>query len=157
MRRLWTRVFVVALLNVCAVRASAQGIGVRAGVSGSPDQSYAGLHYESAQLVERLRFRPNIEVGVGDNRTLVALNVEVAYTEWRTSSSPTICVNVTGAGWLLTAAPAHPTSSGDGSKRSPCARMAPSFPSNSPSPGFRPKGRRSSRGFCATLPNKGRS
>ena len=58
---------------------TAGALGVRAGVSGSPGQFYAGLHYESEPFVDQLRFRPNIEVGVGDNQTLVALNFEFAY------------------------------------------------------------------------------
>jgi hypothetical protein len=58
---------------------SAGAVGVRAGVSGSPGQFYAGVHYESGPFIDRLRFRPNLEVGVGDNQTLVALNFEFAY------------------------------------------------------------------------------
>jgi hypothetical protein len=73
-------VFICVLFGVCAERANAQGLGVRAGVSAGPDQFYAGLHYESDQLADRLRFRPNIELGVGGDRTLVALNFEFAYT-----------------------------------------------------------------------------
>ncbi len=68
----------------CAFAANAQAqesgaIGVRAGVSGSPDQFFAGVHYESEPFVEQLRFRPNLEIGVGDDHTLVALNFEFAY------------------------------------------------------------------------------
>ncbi len=62
-----------------ATTASAQGAGVRAGVSVDPDQFYFGGHYETAPLVDRLRFRPNVEVGLGDDVTLVGLNVEFAY------------------------------------------------------------------------------
>jgi len=78
----------IAILSVtllCLLTAAAAGaqdpgaVGVRAGVSGSPGQFYAGVHYESAPFVEQLRFRPNLEVGVGDNQTLVALNFEFAY------------------------------------------------------------------------------
>src|SRR6185295_5033263 len=62
-----------------AVPAAAQEAGVRAGVSANPDQFYFGGHGETAALVDRLHFRPNIEIGVGDNLTLVAFNVEFAY------------------------------------------------------------------------------
>jgi hypothetical protein len=75
---LWTGLC-VALFSALAAPAGAQGIGVRAGVSGSPDQFYAGVHYESEPLMDHLRFRPNVEVGVGDDQTLVALNFEFAY------------------------------------------------------------------------------
>ncbi len=79
MRALSISVLLVTLLTIGAAPASAQGIGVRAGVSGDPDQFYAGLHYETKELIDRLRFRPNIELGVGDDVTLVALNFEFAY------------------------------------------------------------------------------
>ena len=62
-----------------AVPAAAQDVGVRAGVSADPDQFYFGGHFETAPLVDRLHFRPNVEIGVGDNVTLVAVNVEFAY------------------------------------------------------------------------------
>src|SRR5581483_2250436 len=57
----------------------ASAVGVKAGVSGSPGQFYAGLHYESAPFAGQLRFRPNIEIGVGGDQTLIALNFELAY------------------------------------------------------------------------------
>jgi len=53
--------------------------GIRAGVSLNPDQFYFGGHIQTAPLVDRLRFRPNVEIGVGDNATLVAFNLEFAY------------------------------------------------------------------------------
>lgn len=68
-------VFVIAL----AGRADAQGFSVRAGVSADPDQFYGGLGYETAELIERLRFRPNLEIGVGDDLTLTTINFEFAY------------------------------------------------------------------------------
>ena len=69
----------VAALMALAGSARAQGVGVRAGASADPDQFYAGAHVETRELVEHLRFRPNVEVGVGDNVTLVALNFEFSY------------------------------------------------------------------------------
>src|SRR5262245_48571801 len=85
------------LTNICLLRArllvlvpvflfcvstplSAQDFGVRAGVSGDPDQFYFGGHLVTGELLERLRFRPNVEVGIGDDVTLVAVNLEFAYT-----------------------------------------------------------------------------
>jgi hypothetical protein len=53
--------------------------GVRAGMSVDPDQFYFGGHIETTPLVDRLRFRPNVEVGFGDNLTLVAFNFEFVY------------------------------------------------------------------------------
>ncbi len=69
---------------VCAMATAARAqdsgaLGVRAGASGSPDQFYAGVHYESEPFIDQLRFRPNIEFGVGNDQTVVALNFEFAY------------------------------------------------------------------------------
>jgi hypothetical protein len=59
--------------------AQQEGVGLRAGVSADPDQFVLGLHYDTGAIVDRLSFRPNAEVGFGDNVTLVAFNFDVAY------------------------------------------------------------------------------
>jgi hypothetical protein len=72
------KTFVLATLLVIttAASAAAQSAGVRTGVSGSPDQFYFGLHYETEPLIEQVRFKPNFEVGLGGGQTLVAINLE---------------------------------------------------------------------------------
>lgn len=55
-------------------------IGVRVGVSGDPDQFFFGAHVETAPLLDHLTFRPNAEVGFGDDQTLIAFNFEFAYS-----------------------------------------------------------------------------
>ncbi|HSK11116.1 MAG TPA: hypothetical protein VK911_16155 [Vicinamibacterales bacterium] len=70
------------LLLVCfaAPPAFAQaGGGVRGGVSADPDQFYFGAHLDTGPLVEMLTFRPNLEVGLGDNLTTIAANFEFVY------------------------------------------------------------------------------
>jgi hypothetical protein len=59
--------------------AAAQDIGVRVGVSANPDQFYFGGHANIGPVVEELWFRPNIEIGVGDDVTLAAFNFEFVY------------------------------------------------------------------------------
>jgi hypothetical protein len=54
--------------------------GVRAGLSLDPDQFYVGGHIETGPLVERLVFRPNAEIGFGDDVTLAAFNFEFVWT-----------------------------------------------------------------------------
>ncbi len=78
MKPIWiaSAVFVISL---SAAPARAQGLGINAGVSADPDQFYFGIGYETAELLERLRFRPNLEVGVGDEATLITANFEFAY------------------------------------------------------------------------------
>lgn len=68
------------LLSVLmAAPAAAQTMGVRAGVSLDPDQFYFGGHVETDPLVDRVRFRPNAEIGLGDDLTVIAFNFEFAY------------------------------------------------------------------------------
>jgi hypothetical protein len=73
-------IFLAALaLVVLPSPAAAQGPGVRAGVSSDPDQFYVGGHYETRPLVDRLHFKPNLELGFGDDVTAVGLNFEFVY------------------------------------------------------------------------------
>lgn len=78
----WLRasVFLVAAWVAAAGSAQAQGgPGVRVGLAVDPDLFTFGAHIESDPLVDRLRFRPNLEVGIGDDLTLIAINAEFAY------------------------------------------------------------------------------
>lgn len=77
--RVSVRVVAIVLAVVALSEPAAAQMGLRAGVSGSPDQAFFGVHTETGPLVERLRFRPNVELGVGDDVTLVALNLEFAW------------------------------------------------------------------------------
>jgi hypothetical protein len=66
---------------VVATPAAAQiGSGVQAGLSLDPEQFYFGGHIETTPLIERLRFRPSVDIGLGDNITAVAGNFEFTYT-----------------------------------------------------------------------------
>ena len=49
------------------------------GVSGDPDQFFFGAHVETAPIIDHLTFRPNAEIGFGDDETLFAFNFEFAY------------------------------------------------------------------------------
>lgn len=69
----------VLLLLLFAAPAGAQSAGVRAGVSVDPEQFYFGGHVETSPLADRVRFRPNIEIGIGDDTTIAAFNFEFAY------------------------------------------------------------------------------
>jgi hypothetical protein len=71
----WSRYVLVlpVLVLLAAIPASAQtsvgmnGWGLRVGVSSSPDQFYGGAHFEMGELARHVRWRPNIEIGFGDN------------------------------------------------------------------------------------------
>ena len=79
-RRLAGLAVVATSLVALPVGAHAQGgFGVRGGVSADPDQFYFGAHYVTSPIASRVRFQPNLEVGVGDDVTTVAVNFEFAY------------------------------------------------------------------------------
>ncbi len=80
-RRLALATLLLAGLSLTApVDANAQASkGVRMGVSNSPGQIYFGGHVETAPLMENLSFRPNAELGLGNDQYLLAFNLEFAY------------------------------------------------------------------------------
>jgi hypothetical protein len=86
MTRLQAAGFIVLALSIALTPAAApaaggsyHGWGPRIGMTVDPDQIHFGLHVDLGYLGEQFRFRPNMEIGVGSNMTLVALNAEAAY------------------------------------------------------------------------------
>jgi len=71
--------FLLGLVLFSSTPALAQDGGIRGGISVDPDQFYFGGHLETSPLVDRLYFRPNVEVGFGDDLTLLAANMEFVY------------------------------------------------------------------------------
>jgi len=69
----------LAAVFLSSTPALAQDAGIRGGISLDPDQFYFGGHLETSPLVDRLYFRPNVEVGFGDDLTLIAANMEFVY------------------------------------------------------------------------------
>jgi hypothetical protein len=67
------------MISAGTAAAQSKGIGVRAGVSAEPDQFYIGAHMNVKEIVENFWFRPNAELGFGNNLTLLALNPEFVY------------------------------------------------------------------------------
>jgi hypothetical protein len=67
------------VFTAAASPAAAQEFGVRAGASVDPDQFYFGAHVETDPLADRIHFRPNVELGVGNDLTTVAVNLELVY------------------------------------------------------------------------------
>ena len=71
--------FLLGLVVLSSVPAAAQDAGLRGGLSIDPDQFYFGGHIETSPLVDRLHFRPNVEVGFGDDIMLIGANMEFVY------------------------------------------------------------------------------
>jgi hypothetical protein len=68
-----------AFLCLAARPAAAQTFGVRVGASVDPDQFVIGGHFETKPLVEHISFRPNVELGLGNDVTVTCFNFELAY------------------------------------------------------------------------------
>ena len=72
-------VFFTGAMGATPAQAQQIAPGVQGGVSINPDQFYFGGHIETSELIDRLRFRPSVDVGIGDGTT-VAGNFEFTYT-----------------------------------------------------------------------------
>ena len=76
---------VLLALAVFAGAAQAQegpgfrGWGLRAGVSDRPDQILVGLQLNLGELIENLQFEPNVELGAGDDQTILSVGAPVFY------------------------------------------------------------------------------
>lgn len=58
---------------------SYEGWGVQAGIGDDPDQVLAGVHWRLGELVPRLRLRPSLELGVGDDHTVLSATLPALY------------------------------------------------------------------------------
>ncbi|MBN1848759.1 MAG: hypothetical protein JW932_09255 [Deltaproteobacteria bacterium] len=77
-------IFVFAVFSTDTEAQGLEGIaytgwGVRAGVSSDPDQGYAGLHFNLGEFAKDVRFRPSLELGMGDDQTIIQMMGEVHY------------------------------------------------------------------------------
>ncbi|MFH1068274.1 MAG: hypothetical protein V1794_01525 [Candidatus Glassbacteria bacterium] len=82
MRKLSMLAFCV-FLSVAAGRLQARdyvlGWGGRIGATLDPDQVHLGVHADLGEIAGRVRVQPNLEVGLGSDRTQIAVNPEVIY------------------------------------------------------------------------------
>ncbi len=76
MKRLTLLSLAVVLI---AGNASAAEYGMRAGLSLSPDQFVIGGHVDLGQTIGVMRLVPNIELGLGNDVTLVAFNGDLIF------------------------------------------------------------------------------
>ena len=81
MKRIFPAVLLLAFVSAGA--AFAQGgpgfrrWGLRAGVSDRPDQILVGVQADFGELIDKLTFEPNLELGVGDDQTIFSLGAPV--------------------------------------------------------------------------------
>lgn len=82
MKKLVILVMVICMMaNVALAQDESTGstIGARAGYSLSPDQFFLGAHMDMGQIVGPMRLVPNVEIGFGNDLTLVCLNGDLVY------------------------------------------------------------------------------
>jgi hypothetical protein len=85
--RIATPILLLPLLAVLSTPLWAQGTakigyrgwGVRVGLSSDPDQVYGGFHWDLGEFAHNVRFRPNLEIGFGDDVDVLMANAEVHY------------------------------------------------------------------------------
>jgi hypothetical protein len=68
----------LSLVATSAVAGDVAG-GIRGGITFDPDQVHVGGHLYAGEMFPHAYFVPNIEIGFGENLTLVALNPELLY------------------------------------------------------------------------------
>lgn len=56
-----------------------RGLGPRVGLGSDPDQLLLGMHFDLGRIARDVRFQPDFEVGLGDDRTIVAGTLPVHY------------------------------------------------------------------------------
>jgi hypothetical protein len=75
-----TAILIVLILTLgLPALAAADGWGPRVGVAMDPDLVQFGLHADLANMASHVVFQPSAEVGVGDQLTVLSLNMDTAY------------------------------------------------------------------------------
>jgi hypothetical protein len=71
----------VALVLLFSGAASAEfrGIGPRFGVGDDPDQAIIGMHVDAGRFATNVRFQPDLELGIGDDVTLINFTFPAHY------------------------------------------------------------------------------
>lgn len=78
MKSIAVLVAALCLVTGSAVAGDVSG-GIRGGITFDPDQVHVGAHLYAGEMFPHGYFVPNVEIGFGDNVTVVALNPELVY------------------------------------------------------------------------------
>lgn len=88
LRKLLAVSLVLGLMPAASHAASMTSYGFRAGVSITPDQLVLGGQLGITDVAPHLTLVPNLELGIGDGHTVIAMNVDMQYhfaiqgTDW---------------------------------------------------------------------------
>jgi hypothetical protein len=87
LRRILVALAMLAVLPVAASAGPFTSYGPEIGFSSGPDQIVVGGHVQVSDVAPQLDFVPGIDLGFGDNQTLVSINGDFRYridtkTQW---------------------------------------------------------------------------
>ncbi len=80
--RLWLTTLLVATFVAAPLAAADfgfRGWGPRLGLGDDPDQVIGGIQLDLGNFTPELRFQPNLELGLGDHRTIFSLSLPALY------------------------------------------------------------------------------
>ena len=110
---LWACLTCAALSAFVAVPAQAQvSPGAQAGASITPDQFFFGGHVETTPVYDKVRFRPGVDVGFGEDLTLVAINFDFTYSFTETRPWNLYAGGGPGINWFNVDGPGSETEAG---------------------------------------------
>ena len=72
-------ILLTLVMCLAAGAASAAQFGLRGGLTIDPDQFHVGGHVDLGPVIAPMRIVPNVEIGFGDNFTVVALTGDLIY------------------------------------------------------------------------------
>ncbi len=72
-------VLLILAVSMLASVASAAQYGIRGGLTLDPDQFHVGGHMDLGPVISDMRIVPNIEIGFGNDMTVVAFNGDLIY------------------------------------------------------------------------------
>lgn len=90
MKRIGVLLSLLLLTGAPAVRAELPPIGARAGVTDwdGINQFHIGLDARLGEVLPNVEFTPNLEIGMGDDATIVSVNGDLAYQFTELVTSP---------------------------------------------------------------------
>ena len=70
---------VLSALPAASAEMGLRGWGLRAGVASDPDQVLLGVHWDLGDVAPQLRMVPNVQLGIGDDATVLEGTLPVHY------------------------------------------------------------------------------
>jgi len=79
-------VLLLSVLPAAAAEMGLRGWGLRAGLASDPDQVLLGAHWDLGDVAPHLRMVPNVQLGIGDDATVLEGTLPVHYLFGKTDA-----------------------------------------------------------------------